>query len=302
MVRNCGSEYSPALQLRTQDGFAAPEQDACVPLRCRLDFRATFWLYRCVPAVANGAPRSATGQSTQSGAVAFATTHWSVVLAAQGESTEAKAALEKLCRTYWWPLYGFVRRSGYGPEEAQDLTQGFFALLLERRDLDVVRREKGRLRSYLLVSLKNFLAKARRRELAVKRGEGRALVPLDELLAREHADLEPADSLSADRIYERRWALTLLEQVLTRLESEYRSAGNAKLFDCLKEFLSDEPGRRSQAQVAAELGMTENAVKQAFHRLRQRYRQLLHDEIAQTVAVPGDVEDELRHFISVLQA
>jgi RNA polymerase sigma-70 factor (ECF subfamily) len=125
---------------------------------------------------------------------------------------------------------------------------------------------------------------------------------LDELLARERADVEPADMLTADRIFERRWALTLLEQVLTRLESEYRSAGNAKLFDCLKEFLSDEPDRRSQAEAAVELGMTENAFKQAFHRLRQRYRQLLRDEIAQTVAVPGDVEDELRHFISVLQA
>jgi RNA polymerase sigma-70 factor (ECF subfamily) len=225
-----------------------------------------------------------------------------VVLTAQGRSPAADEALEKLCRTYWWPLYGFVRRNGFGPEEAQDLTQGFFALLLERRDLDVVRREKGRLRSYLLVSLKNFLAKARRRELTVKRGEGRALVPLDELLARERADLEPADSLTADKIYERRWALTLLEQVLTLLETEYRTGGNTTLFDRLKEFLSDEPGRRSQAEVAAELGMSENAVKQAFHRLRQRYRQLLRDEIAQTVAVPGDVEDELRHFISVLQA
>ena len=242
------------------------------------------------------------GSRTQDGAVAFTTTHWSVVLTAQGRSPAAKEALEKLCRTYWWPLYGFVRRNGYKPEEAQDLTQGFFALLLERRDLDVVRREKGRLRSYLLVSLKNFLAKARRRELTLRRGEGRALVSLDELLARERADLEPADGLTADRIYERRWALTLLEEVLTRLESEYQSAGNAKLFDYLKEFLSDEPGRRSQAAVAAELGMTENALKQAFHRLRQRYRQLLRDEIAQTVAVPGDVEDELRHFISVLQA
>jgi len=238
----------------------------------------------------------------QSEAAVFATTQWSVVLAAQGRSPAADEALEKLCRTYWWPLYGFVRRNGYKPEEAQDLTQGFFALLLERRDLDVVRREKGRLRSYLLVSLKNFLAKARRRELTMKRGEGQALVPLDELLARERADLEPADTLSADRIYERRWALTLLEQVLTRLESDYQSAGNAKLFDSLKEFLSDEPDRPSQAEVAAEFGMTENALKQAFHRLRQRYRQLLRDEIAQTVAVPGDVEDELRHFISVLQA
>jgi RNA polymerase sigma factor (sigma-70 family) len=241
------------------------------------------------------------GGTGQNGRAAFATTHWSVVLTAQERSPAADAALEKLCRTYWWPLYGFVRRNGYSPEEAQDLTQGFFALLLERRDLDVVRREKGRLRSYLLTSLKNFIAKAKRRELTVKRGEGRALVPLDELVAREHADLEPADNLTADKIYERRWALTLLEQVLTRLESEYRAADNAKLFDGLKEFLSDDPVRRSQTEVAGELGMTENAVKQAFHRLRQRYRQLLRDEIAQTVAVPGDVEDELRHFISVLQ-
>jgi RNA polymerase sigma factor (sigma-70 family) len=240
--------------------------------------------------------------SAQSEAAAFVTTHWSLVLTAQGRSPAADEALEKLCRTYWWPLYGFVRRNGYNPEEAQDLTQGFFALLLERRDLEVVRREKGRLRSYLLVSLKNFVAKARRRELTLKRGEGRALVPLDELVAREHADVEPADNLTADKIYERRWALTLLEQVLTRLESEYCAAGNARLFDCLKEFLSDEPGHLSQAEVAVELGMTENAVKQAFHRLRQRYRQLLREEIAQTVAVPGDVEDELRHFISVLQS
>jgi RNA polymerase sigma factor (sigma-70 family) len=258
-------------------------------------------LNHSVPADDQVTPPTEVG-SAQDGPVAFATTHWSVVLEAQSESPAAQEALEKLCRTYWWPIYGFVRRHGYSPEEAQDLTQGFFALLLERRDLDAVRREKGRLRSYLLASLKNFLAKAHRRAMTVKRGEGRALVPLDELLARERADLEPADTLTADRIFERRWALTLLEQVLTRLESEYRSAGSAKLFDCLKESLSDEPGRRSQAEVAAELGMTENAVKQAFHRMRQRYRQLLHDEIAQTVAVPGDVEDELRHFISVLQA
>jgi RNA polymerase sigma factor (sigma-70 family) len=239
--------------------------------------------------------------SFDSGGGAFVTTHWSVVLAAQGQSPAADEALEKLCRTYWWPLYGFVRRNGHNPEEAQDLTQGFFELLLERHDLNAVRREKGRLRSYLLVSLKNFMAKARRREFAIKRGEGRALVPLEELLARERVGAEPSDSLTADRIFERRWALTLLEQVLTRLESEYRSAGNGRLFECLKDFLSDEPGQRSQADVATELGMTENAVKQAFHRLRWRYRELLRDEIAQTVAVPGDVEDEMRHFISVLQ-
>jgi RNA polymerase sigma-70 factor (ECF subfamily) len=224
-----------------------------------------------------------------------------VVLTAQGQSAAAQEALEKLCRIYWWPLYGFVRRNGYTPEEAQDLTQGFFALFLERRDLEAVRREKGRLRSYLLVSLKNFLGKARRREMALKRGEGRPLVSLDELRARECADLEPADTLSADRVYERRWALTCLEQVLARLEEEYRVAGNEVLFAQLKELLADEPGRRSQADIATSLGMTENAVKQAFHRLRKRYRELLREEIAHTVVLPGDVEDELRHFIAVLQ-
>jgi RNA polymerase sigma factor (sigma-70 family) len=237
----------------------------------------------------------------QSDAVAFATTHWSVVLAAQSDSPAAREALERLCRTYWWPIYGFVRREGYSPEEAQDLTQGFFALLLERRDLERVRQEKGRFRSYLLASVKNFLGKAHRRAMAVKRGGGRPLVPLEELMAREHADLEPADTLSADRIYERRWALTLLDQVLARLHQEYRAANNSGLFDELKQLLGDEPDRPSQAIIGRKLGMTENAVKQAFHRLRERYRALVREEIAHTVAVPGDIEDELRHFIAVLQ-
>jgi RNA polymerase sigma factor (sigma-70 family) len=258
-------------------------------------------LYRSVPAVDNGASRNAIDQTTQNGGIAFNTTHWSVVLAAQGESPAAREALEKLCRTYWWPLYGFVRRQGYIPEEAQDLTQGFFALLLERRDFDAVRREKGRLRSYLIVSLKNFLGKAHRRSLALKRGEGRTLVPLDELLARERGDLEPASALSADNVYERRWALTLLEQVLALLEEEYRVAGKELLFESLNELLAGESGGPSQADIAKKLGMTEHAVKQAFYRLRQRYRELLREEIAHTVAVPADVEDELRHFISVLQ-
>jgi RNA polymerase sigma factor (sigma-70 family) len=269
--------------------------------RYRLDFGTTFYLHRIVPAVANGAPGSGTGQSTQNGAAAFTTTHWSVVLAAQGPTPAAQAALEKLCRTYWWPLYGFVRREGYKPEEAQDLTQAFFARLLERKDLETVRQERGRLRSYLLASVKNFLSKARDRELTVKRGEGQPLVSLDDLLARERADQEPAHKLSADRIYERRWALTLLEQVLARLGAEYEAAGKLPLFDRLKELLAGESGQPSQAKIADELQMTENAVKQAFHRLRYRYRQLLHEEIAHTVAAPDDVEDELRHFMAVLQ-
>jgi RNA polymerase sigma factor (sigma-70 family) len=266
-----------------------------------LPLARVFYLDRNVPADDEVTSLTGIGENAQHGGVAFATTHWSVVLEAKGDSPAAQDALEKLCRIYWWPLYGFVRRQGYAPEEAQDLTQGFFELLLERRDLNAVRQEKGRLRSYLLTSLKNFLGKAHRRAMTVKRGQGQPLVPLEELLARERADLEPADTLSADRIYERRWALTLLEQVLTRLEQEYRVANNATLFDELKQLLGDEPDRPSQAVIGRKLGMTENAVKQAFHRLRERYRALLREEIAHTVAVPGDVEDELRHFISVLQ-
>jgi RNA polymerase sigma factor (sigma-70 family) len=210
--------------------------------------------------------------------------------------------LEKLCRTYWWPLYGFVRRQGYKPEEAQDLTQGLFALLLERRDLNTARKEKGRLRSYLLTSLKHFLTNERQRAMAVKRGEGQRLIPLDELRERERADFEAADALTAEQIYERRWALTVLDQVLARLRDEYLAAGNVRLFNRLEKSLMDEPDRPSQADTAHEFGMTENAVKQAFHRLRQRYRQLLREEIAQTVMLPGDIEDELRHLIAVLRA
>src|SRR5258707_10350347 len=160
--------------------------------------------------------RSGIAPITQTGVVAFTTTRWSVVLAAQGPSPAAADALEKLCRTYWRPIYGFVRRQGVRPEEAKDLTQGFFALLLERRDFDAVRKEKGRLRSYLLTSLKHFLTNERNRAMAIKRGEGQQLVPLEDLSERERAGFEPADALTADQIYERRWALTVLDQVLAR--------------------------------------------------------------------------------------
>jgi RNA polymerase sigma factor (sigma-70 family) len=245
--------------------------------------------------------RSPAIESANGRAMAFATTHWSVVLEAQGESPAAQQALEILCRTYWRPLYGFARRQGLGREEGQDVIQEFFARLLEHRNLDTVRREKGRLRSYLLVSLKRFLASERHRASGVKRYETGPHIPLDELLESEVSDFELAETLSADRLYERRWALAVLDQALTRLESEYRVANNAALFDLLKEFLVGERARPSQAEIAAELGMTENAVKQAFHRLRQRYRVLLREGIAHTVAQPGDVEGELRYLVSVLR-
>jgi RNA polymerase sigma factor (sigma-70 family) len=241
-------------------------------------------------------------ESADGRAMAFATTHWSVVLEAQGESPAAQRALEILCRTYWRPLYGFARRQGLTREEAQDRIQEFFARLLEHKNLDTVRREKGRLRSYLLISLKRFLGSERQRASGVKRYESGPHIPLDELLESEVTDFKLAETWSADRLYERHWALSVLEKVLTRLESEYKAAGNTVLFDRLKEFLVGERGRPTQGEIATELDMTENAVKQAFHRLRQSYRVLLREEIAHTVAQPGDVEDELRHLISVLRA
>lgn len=244
---------------------------------------------------------SATDATGQSPAV-FATTHWSVVLEAQGESPAAQKALEKLCRTYWRPIYGYVRRHGVGNQDAEDLTQGFFALLLERKDLNSVRKERGRLRSYLLASVKHFLADESRRAMAVKRGKGQRLIPFDDIQEGERIEAERSDQLTADQIYERRWAFTVLDQVMARLRDEYHSAGNVRFFDRMKKMLMDEPDRPSQAQVAAEFGMTENAVKQAFFRFRQRYQTLLREEIAHTVAMPGDIEDELRHLIAVVRA
>ena len=233
---------------------------------------------------------------------AFATTHWSLVLTAQGESPAAHEALETLCRAYWRPLYTFVRRQGYSHEEAEDITQGFFAVLLERRDFDSLRAEKGRLRSYLLVSLKHFLADEKERAMALKRGKGRAPIPLEDLRAGVEVDVEPSDPRTAEQIYERRWALTLLDHVFGQLRDEYRKADKAALFDWLKQLLPDEPETPSQAKIAIAMGMTENAVNQAFYRFRQRYQSLLREEIAHTVAMPKDVEEELRHLISVLRA
>jgi RNA polymerase sigma factor (sigma-70 family) len=246
---------------------------------------------------------SVTGASgtPEHGVFAFATTNWSVVLEAQGQSPAAQQALEKLCRTYWRPVYGYIRRQGTGPEEAEDLTQSFFALLLQRRNFDDVRKEKGRLRSYLLSSLKHFLVSEHRRAVTVKRGKGERPIPLAELTAAQQSEMEPADHLTAERLYERRWALTLMEQVLRRLKNEYDTAGNTELFDSLKQLLADEGEAPSRAEIALRLSMTENAVRQALHRLRHRYQLLLREEISHTVAIASDIEDELRHLIAVLR-
>jgi RNA polymerase sigma factor, sigma-70 family len=255
-----------------------------------------------VPAQDGVTSLSAIDGNARHEAVAFTTTHWSVVLEAQGDSPAAQEALEKLCRIYWRPIFSFLQRQGIGPEDAEDLTQGFFASLLEHRNLSAVREEKGRLRSYLLGALKYFLNDERRRAMAIKRGKGQRLIPLEELRADERVHMEPADPVTAELIYERRWAATVLERVLNLLKDEYQAAGKGRLYDSLEQLLPSEPDAPSQADIAKQLGMTENAVRQAFHRFRERYQLLLRGEIAHTVATPSDIEDELRHLIAVVRA
>jgi len=251
------------------------------------------------------APEDVTSMSATSPAfsspAAFTTTHWSVVLEAQGESPAAQEALEDLCRTYWRPIYGFVRREGARQEEAKDITQGFFALILERKDFQSVRQERGRLRSFLLASLKHFMMNERRDAKAIKRGGGRTLIPLDEIESYDSKDFDRSEMLSADLLYDRRWAFTVLDRVFARLREESQRSLNPPLLQRLNILLSDEPERPSQAEIAREFGMTENAVKQAFHRLRQRYRELLREEVAHTVATPADIEEELRYLIAALR-
>ncbi len=236
------------------------------------------------------------------GPTAFTTTHWSVVLGAQGESPAAQEALENLCRTYWRPIYSFARREGANPEEAKNITQGFFALILERKDFQSVRQEKGRLRSFLLASLKHFMANERRDAATIKRGGGRTLLPLDEIESFGSCEFDHGDMLSPDLLYDRRWAFTVLDRVFARLRDESQRSLNPPLLQRLNMLLSDEPERPSQAEIAREFGMTENAVKQAFYRLRQSYRQLLREEVAHTVATPAEVEDEMRHLIAALRS
>ena len=238
----------------------------------------------------------------ESGLPFFATTRWTLVLESRGESPAAHEALEKLCRVYWRPIYAFVRREGVPPEEAKDVTQGFFALILARKDFQSVRQEKGRLRSFLLASLKHFMANARRDASALKRGGGKIAIPFDRIETQDQVDFHHGGALSADLIYDRRWAFTLLEQVFARLREEVQKSANPPLQAKLTILLSDESDPPSQADIAHEFGMTENAVKQALHRLRQRYRQLLREEIAQTVATPAEIEDELRCLIAALRS
>jgi RNA polymerase sigma factor (sigma-70 family) len=232
---------------------------------------------------------------------AFVTTHWSVVLTAQrSDTTRAQAALARLCQAYWYPLYAYVRRRGYAAHDAQDLTQEFFARLLEQNWLAQADRERGRFRTFLLAALSHFLANEWDKARAQKRGGAVQFVPLQLDSAETRYGQEPADPLTPEQCFERRWALALLDEVLNVLRKEHAAMGTVEMFDVLKPCLVGDRQALPYAALAAKLGMTEGAVKVAVHRLRQRYRQLLREEIANTVANPAEVDEEMHHLFAVL--
>jgi len=221
-----------------------------------------------------------------------------VLRASQREAPGSAEALEELCRAYWFPLYAFARREGCAPEEAQDLTQEFFSRLLAKEHLKMADPNRGRFRSFLLAAFKHLMANERRAAARQKRGGGAPVFSLDEHDAEARYRLEPADTLTPDRVFEQRWAETTLARVLDRLAAEY--TGHALHFDDLKLFLIEAKGTVAFADVAARLGVTPSALKSLVHRMRRRYADLFRDEVAQTVAAPTDVEDEIRHMLSVL--
>jgi len=231
----------------------------------------------------------------------FATTHWSIVLAAgQDPSPASQAALATLCETYWYPLYAHVRRRGYPADEAQDLIQGFFVELLEKELVQVADRQRGRFRSFLLASLDHFLAKAWRQTQAQKRGGGRRMLSLDFPAGEGRYQVEPAAALTADKLFERQWALALIERALAHLRDEFVQGGKQELFDELKSYLGGGEETVPYRQLAAKLGLSEGAVKVAVHRLRRRCRELVRAEIAQTVAGPQELEEELRDLFAAV--
>lgn len=229
----------------------------------------------------------------------FATTHWTVVLAAGSRSTpNAEVALEELCRTYWYPLYAYVRRRGHTHEDAQDLTQAFFARFLEKNYLETLSSERGKFRAFLLASLNHFLANEWDRARRQKRGGGQAVLSLDWQDADTRYQIDPADNLSPDKLYDRVWAVTLLERVLARLRAESTSDGKTAAFEKLKPFLTAGRTAISYAEAAASLNLSEPAARVAVHRLRRRYRELLREEIRQTLSDPAQVEEEMRALFS----
>jgi RNA polymerase sigma-70 factor (ECF subfamily) len=235
------------------------------------------------------------------GTATFATTHWSVVLAAREEDTPLAAeALETLCRAYWYPLYAFVRRQGRNPEDAQDLTQGFFAHLLRKDFLSGVGPEKGRFRSFLLACLKHFLADEWEKARTAKRGGNCIEMRLDFAGAEERYQLEACVEADPESLYERRWAIDVLDQVLNRLQREAVASGRETVFEQLQGCLLGERPTETYAQLGARLDMSETAVKVSVHRLRRRYRELLHEEIAHTVTHPEEIDEEMRYLFEVV--
>lgn len=227
----------------------------------------------------------------------FVTTHWSVVLSAQNkDSPKSAQALEELCRIYWYPLYAYARRAGHSATDAEDLTQVFFARLLEKDYLKSAAPEKGRFRSFLLVALKRYLADEWDRQHAQKRGGFASVVSIDQALAESRFASEPAHSLQPDVLFDRQWAVTLLERTLARLQEEYVASGRANLFEYLRGCLAKDETGLPYVEIAARLNLTEAAVKMAVHRLRARYREILEAEIAETVSSPEEIEDEIRHL------
>jgi len=225
-----------------------------------------------------------------------------VVLAAgQQELPQAASALETLCRSYWYPLYAYVRRRGYGPEDAQDLTQDFFAQLLRKNYPARADRVKGRFRSFLLHALNQSLIDHRERASALKRGGGQVFISLDEESPEERYRLEVADELTPEKLFERRWAQTVLDHALARLRSEFVAAGKGETYEVLQAFEPGEQCPLSYAEAAARLGVSESAVKSMIHRLRQRHRELVREEIAHTVPTVAEIDEELRHLVAVLR-
>jgi RNA polymerase sigma factor (sigma-70 family) len=230
----------------------------------------------------------------------FNTTHWSVVVSAgQHDSEAAFLALDRLCRTYWYPLFAYVRRRGYTEEQAKDLTQTFFAQLIAGNYFSDAKPERGRFRTFMLSSLDHFLTNEWNRSQAQKRGGGIEFVSLDFAREQEAHHLEPVDDWTPERVFEKRWAEAVLAQTLARLQDEFDGA-KVKRFDQLKTFLTEAKGVESYASAARALGLTEQAVKSAIHRMRQRFRELLREEIAQTVAVSSEIDLEIRYLLQVL--
>ena len=235
------------------------------------------------------------------GAPQFATTHWSVVIAAGGQDLPQRSeALEKLCRSYWYPLYAYIRGRGFGAEDAQDLTQEFFARLLKKNYPAQADRDKGKFRSFLLLTLNHFLADEYDRASARKRGGGQVFISLDQELAEGRYQREPADDLSPEKLFERRWARNILENALKRLRQEYGADNQLESSSVLKAFEPGEQTTLSYGVAAARLGISESALKSKIHRLRQRHRELVREEIAQTVCTSAEVEEELRHLLAVI--